>query len=320
VPATHTSALTGSPLYMSPEQMSSAKHVDARSDVWALGVVLYEMLAGKAPFDGETLPQVCAMVMTEQPAPLAERAPGLPPLLYQVVHRCLEKRPEARFQNIAELAQALEPLASLRALQSVERITRVQGVARSGQPAQPVQAVTAAGSAASVALAASAPPAGTYAPWGETKPPAGSRRRGPLLAAAAVVAVGVLGGGVWLASRSASVNESALPLASGLASVPAQVAAVAPVAGEVVAPVAAVPVAVAPSATQAEAEAAAPSVKAASSRAASVRPASQSSPKAAASVVAAAASAATKAPAPSTRSPSAAPPSSPSPVSTRSRF
>jgi serine/threonine-protein kinase len=104
----------GSPLYMSPEQLASSKNVDARSDIWSLGVVMFEMLSGTQPFQGDTLPQVCTAIMTAEPAPPAERAPGVPPLLAAVVERCLRKQPEARYQSVAELAQALSPLASPR--------------------------------------------------------------------------------------------------------------------------------------------------------------------------------------------------------------
>jgi serine/threonine-protein kinase len=109
IPITRTSALMGSPLYMSPEQMTSTKDVDARSDIWALGVVLYELLAAQAPFDGETLPQVCARVMQEQPAPLAHLAPDLPAGLGAIVSRCLEKNPDARYQTSARPISCCSP-------------------------------------------------------------------------------------------------------------------------------------------------------------------------------------------------------------------
>jgi eukaryotic-like serine/threonine-protein kinase len=206
-PATRTSALMGSPLYMSPEQMGSAKAVDARSDVWALGVVLYEMLCGQAPFNGETLPQVCAMVMSEAPPPLETRAPGLPGGLYEVVQRCLEKQPAARYQSIAELALALQPLASVRGQQSVQRILHVQGVApRSVAPAE-VAAVTGA-----------SPPAGTYAPWGETKPPMAGPRRGALPLALGGLLTVLSAGGAWLGFRS----HSALPSPATTSALPDQ--------------------------------------------------------------------------------------------------
>jgi serine/threonine-protein kinase len=240
-PATRTSALMGSPLYMSPEQMGSAKAVDARSDVWALGVVLYEMLCGEAPFNGDTLPQVCAMVMAEAPPPLEARAPGLPRLLYEVVHRCLEKPAAARYQNVAELALALDPIASLRGRQSVQRILHVQGVApRAASPSE-VAAVTA-------------PQAGTYAPWGETKPPVAGRRRSTLLLVLAGLVTLLGTGGAWLGFRSHA--EAPSTAASALSEPSANVAASNP-AGVDLAPVVAPPPSSPPVAVSASASAAA---------------------------------------------------------------
>ncbi|MBV9949857.1 MAG: serine/threonine protein kinase, partial [Myxococcales bacterium] len=89
---TSTQALMGSPLYMAPEQMRSSKNVDARADIWSMGVILYEMLGGRPPFDGETLPAVCARIMTEPPADLRAVRPDLPPTLAAVVMKCLEKQ------------------------------------------------------------------------------------------------------------------------------------------------------------------------------------------------------------------------------------
>ena len=71
---TSTQALMGSPLYMAPEQMRSSKNVDARADIWSMGVILYEMLGGRSPFEADTLPEVCARIMAEPPAPLTRLA------------------------------------------------------------------------------------------------------------------------------------------------------------------------------------------------------------------------------------------------------
>lgn len=109
---TRTSTLMGSPLYMSPEQMRSARDVDVRTDVWALGVILFELLSGQAPFHAETLPELCLKVVQDPPRSLAELRANVPPELVAVVSRCLEKNPAARYANAAELAEALAPFAS----------------------------------------------------------------------------------------------------------------------------------------------------------------------------------------------------------------
>lgn len=138
---TRTSSMMGSPLYMAPEQMTSAKHVDPRADVWALGVILHELLTGRLPFMGETLPELCAQVLTERPRSLRELRPDAPEELEQIILRCLEREREQRCGSVAELAVALRPFASPRALVSVDRVSRVLGAQA---PVAPAPAVVAA--------------------------------------------------------------------------------------------------------------------------------------------------------------------------------
>lgn len=97
----------GSPSYMAPEQMLSAADVDVRSDVWSLGIVLYELLAGRPPFGGPTRLEVCSNVLVSPLPPLVEARPDVPPALALVVARCLEKRAELRYQTVRELRSAL---------------------------------------------------------------------------------------------------------------------------------------------------------------------------------------------------------------------
>jgi serine/threonine protein kinase len=125
---THTSAFLGSPYYMSPEQMRSARNVDHRSDVWSLGVILYELIAGTPPFVAPTLPDLLAAIMTEPPAPLRTKRPDVPAELEQVIARALVKQREGRFQSVGELAAALVPLAPRRSRHLVERIFKLSGV------------------------------------------------------------------------------------------------------------------------------------------------------------------------------------------------
>jgi serine/threonine-protein kinase len=106
---TRTSSIMGSPLYMSPEQMRSTKNVDQRSDIWALGVILYELLTGRVPFEGESVPELCLKVVQDPLVPPKELRPEVSEGLSAVVCKCLEKDPAMRFTNVAELAAALEP-------------------------------------------------------------------------------------------------------------------------------------------------------------------------------------------------------------------
>jgi tRNA A-37 threonylcarbamoyl transferase component Bud32 len=108
---TKTHAVMGSPNYMSPEQLRSARAVDQRTDIWALGVILYELLTAKVPFVATSVTELCAMVLQDTPPPLAHVRPDVPLQLADVVSKCLEKDPNQRFQSIASLAHALEGYA-----------------------------------------------------------------------------------------------------------------------------------------------------------------------------------------------------------------
>lgn len=102
----------GTPEYMSPEQIKSTRDVDARADIWSIGVVLYELVSGRMPFAGDTLPDLIAAIVRDAPEPLAKIAPGVPPGLRDVIAKCLEKDPEKRFSKIAKLAAALDEFAA----------------------------------------------------------------------------------------------------------------------------------------------------------------------------------------------------------------
>ena len=129
---TRTAALMGSPLYMSPEQMRSAKQVDVRSDIWAIGTILFELVTGVSPFNGDTLPEVCSRILTAEPTSMAAALGGegaVPVELERAIVRCLDKEPGTRVQNVAELASAIAPFGGDDALRSAQMIQRVLGVA-----------------------------------------------------------------------------------------------------------------------------------------------------------------------------------------------
>jgi hypothetical protein len=111
--------------YLSPEQVRDPHGVDFRADVYALGAILYELLAGVAPFEAESAPALLAMVAADSPVPLHTYRPDLPDPLEQAVMRCLAKSRDLRFSNIAELSLALGPYASGDSTSSIERIVRL---------------------------------------------------------------------------------------------------------------------------------------------------------------------------------------------------
>ena len=123
---TSTQAVIGSPVYMSPEQLVSAKNVDHRSDIWSLGVVLFEALAGLPPFNAESMPQIVTRILHTSAPRLLEARPDLPPQVDQLIAACLEKDPAARPQNVAQVAAGLAPCTPDGA-RVVERIGRVLG-------------------------------------------------------------------------------------------------------------------------------------------------------------------------------------------------
>lgn len=113
---TSTRSVLGSPYYMSPEQVRDSKKIDHRADIWALGVILQELLTAEPAFVGDTLPAVCAAIVADPPAPLHERRPDVPQPLADIVLRCLEKDPSRRFQTVGELVEALLPFAERRSV------------------------------------------------------------------------------------------------------------------------------------------------------------------------------------------------------------
>ena len=128
---TQAQAILGTPAYMAPEQIRSSRDAEPRSDMWSLGVVLYELLAGKRPFDGSGFSEVVLKVVAE---PLPRPTVPLPDGLAQIVDRCLQKDPQQRYQSVAHLAEALCPYAgdALTATRIAATAYRVLGYERPG--------------------------------------------------------------------------------------------------------------------------------------------------------------------------------------------
>jgi serine/threonine-protein kinase len=129
-------AVLGSPPYMSPEQVRSPKTVDSRTDIWSLGIVMYELLTNSMPFGGDEMNETFAQILEKEPQPIRQIVNGVPEGLERIVMRCLAKNRDNRFADVSELARALVAYGSGTWMQSADRVqatmSRIQEEAISG--------------------------------------------------------------------------------------------------------------------------------------------------------------------------------------------
>jgi serine/threonine-protein kinase len=178
---TRTSAAMGSPPYMSPEQFQSAKDVDARTDIWSLGIILFELLTGKLPFRGEGFGELAVKIALAAPESLRAHRPDAPGALEAIVGKCLAKDRSRRYGNVADLALALMPFGPPEARTSVARISgTLQGAGSSATLSAPPS---------TQGRRETLPTPPSVAPWAATA----SGTRGKHVIASVVALVGITG-------------------------------------------------------------------------------------------------------------------------------
>lgn len=237
---TMSAAVLGSPRFMSPEQLQDPRTVDGRTDIWSLGIILYTLLAGRPAFDAETVGKLFAKVMGENPRPLEEIAPRVDPGLVAVVNACLQKSPDARISNVADLASALSPYcmnpgraqatagrlaAVLAASRDANVVALAPGSAKARQPSMPPASTSGRSTSRELgsawaqgpAVSQSAPKEGVSRVW--------------LGLGVGLVVIGVAVGGFYVSRSNAPTgNADVEPIATGVAaSQPASTGAANPV-------------------------------------------------------------------------------------------
>jgi serine/threonine-protein kinase len=219
---TTTSALIGSPLYMSPEQMHSAKTVDGRTDIWSLGAILFQLLAGRPPYVAESIPQLCSALLNDSPPPLASFRQDVSPELEAAVLGALVKDKNQRYATVADFARALTPFAPESRIHA-ERAGRVLSVsgAQAALPSgsHPVLASSSPSTSGSgsqpgydpTMASVRAPGERTLASWGKTGGAQAPSRLGLVLALVGVAVVLVGGLVIWGLVRASESRAAAEP-------------------------------------------------------------------------------------------------------------
>ena len=208
---TSTATVMGTPAFMSPEQLRSTRDVDARGDIWALGAIVYALLTGRPPYEGESSADVSAKIMRDFAPRLREARPDAPVELERAVLRCLEKDPADRFRDVAELVHALAAVVKRDSVKAM-----ASRVARLATGIAPTQSSKGAGTASvPVILTPQTGATRTASAWGDSgRHDQERRRRRTSLLVIGLGATAAAAVGVWRWQPS----SSSLPSASSVAS------------------------------------------------------------------------------------------------------
>jgi serine/threonine-protein kinase len=209
---TATGMVMGTVSYMAPEYIRTGKP-DPRSDLFAVGVMLYECLSGRKPFAGDTTPTVLYKIVNEAPDPIeTEKLQGISPAIRSVMDRALAKNPDERFQTAEDLAKALRAAKDPSWTGQLEEATSLLQAAAPTAPAAPARPAASAPTQQVPAVAA--PPAAPMPP--APAPARASRGRGGLwIGLAALVLAGAGGAGWWAFHRGAPPAVEVVPSPAG---------------------------------------------------------------------------------------------------------